>query len=57
MQIRRLPVLNRNKRLVGIVSLADLTEGAQPQQTGVTLSAISREAAVTRVPSGVRVDW
>ena len=42
-QIRRLPVLNRSKRLVGIVSLADLTDSAQPQQTGVALSAISRE--------------
>jgi len=41
-QIRRMPVLNRNKRLVGIVSMADLTESAQPQQTGATLSAISR---------------
>jgi CBS domain-containing protein len=42
-QIRRLPVLSRNKRLVGIVSLADLTDSAQPHQTGVVLSAISRE--------------
>jgi CBS domain-containing protein len=42
-QIRRMPVLNRDKRLVGIVSMADLTERAQPQQTGATLSAISRQ--------------
>lgn len=41
-QIRRMPVLNRAKRLVGIVSLGDLTEAAQPQQAGRTLSAISR---------------
>ena len=41
-QIRRMPVLNRAKRLVGIVSLGDLTEAAQPQMTGRTLSAISR---------------
>lgn len=41
-QIRRLPVLNRQKRLVGIVSLGDLSEAAQPQQAGRTLSAISR---------------
>lgn len=41
-QIRRMPVLSRNKRLVGIVALADLTINAQPQQTGATLSAISR---------------
>jgi CBS domain-containing protein len=42
-QIRRMPVLNRAKRLVGIVSLGDLTEAAQPQATGRTLSAISRQ--------------
>ncbi|CAN7575320.1 CBS domain-containing protein [Phenylobacterium sp. LjRoot225] len=41
-QIRRMPVLNRNKRLVGIVAMADLTASAQPEQTGATLSAISR---------------
>jgi CBS domain-containing protein len=28
-QVRRLPVLNRNKRLVGIVSLGDLVIGAE----------------------------
>ena len=42
-QIRRMPVLNRNKRLVGIISMADLTDSAQPHQTGAALSAISRE--------------
>jgi len=42
-QIRRMPVLSREKRMVGIVSMADLTDGAQPQQTGAALSAISRE--------------
>lgn len=41
-QIRRMPVLSRGKRLVGIISIGDLTDGAQPQQTGRTLSAISR---------------
>jgi CBS domain-containing protein len=41
-QIRRLPVISRDDRLVGIVSIGDLTGGAQPQQTGRTLSAISR---------------
>ena len=42
-QIRRMPVLSREKRLVGIVAMADLTDSAQPQQTGAALSAISRE--------------
>lgn len=41
-QIRRMPVLNSEKRLVGIVSIGDFTDSAQPQQTGRTLSAISR---------------
>ena len=41
-QIRRMPVLNQAKRLVGIVSLGDLTEATQPQLAGQTLSAISR---------------
>ncbi|MDX1541214.1 MAG: CBS domain-containing protein [Geminicoccaceae bacterium] len=39
-QIRRLPVLNRDKRLVGIVALADIareTSGATDQaMTGVS---------------------
>jgi CBS domain-containing protein len=42
-QVRRMPVLNRAKRLVGIVSLADLTESAQPHWTGQALSEISRQ--------------
>ncbi len=40
-QVRRLPVLNRDKRLVGILSLGDLAvmEGGQP--AGEALSGIS----------------
>jgi CBS domain-containing protein len=41
-QIRRMPVLSHEKRLVGIVSIGDLTAAAQPQQTGQALTAISR---------------
>jgi CBS domain-containing protein len=41
-QIRRVPVLNRNKRLVGIVSLGDLSVETQNQQlAGKTLEGIS----------------
>ena len=42
MRVRRLPVVNRDKRLVGIVSLADLaiTEGEQP--AGKAVEGISR---------------
>jgi CBS domain-containing protein len=42
-QIRRMPVLNRDKRLVGIVAIADLSAAAKPQETGATLTQISRE--------------
>jgi CBS domain-containing protein len=40
-QIRRLPVLNRQKRLVGIVSLANMSSQA-PGVVGDALSAISQ---------------
>ena len=42
MKVRRLPVVNRDKRLVGIVSLADLaTEGSLPR-TAQALHGISQ---------------
>lgn len=42
-QIRRLLVLNRDKRLVGIVSLADLaTKTPREQEVGETVSHISQ---------------
>jgi CBS domain-containing protein len=41
-QVRRLPVLNRQKRLVGIVSLGDLAVETQDEQlAGSTLEAVS----------------
>ncbi len=39
-QIRRLPVLNENKRLVGIVSLGDLAKGAHERAPGIALAGI-----------------
>src|SRR5437588_557197 len=47
-KIRRLPVLDRNKRLVGIVSLADLTakSNGHAAKTGMTLSAITEPGGV-----------
>jgi len=41
-QVRRLPVMNRQKRLVGVVSLGDIAKRKQPL-AGKALSGISRE--------------
>jgi CBS domain-containing protein len=45
-QIRRLPVLNRDKRLVGIVSLGDLALKSKPKTAGEAVAAISRPGGV-----------
>jgi CBS domain-containing protein len=48
-QIRRLLVLNRDKRLVGIVSLGDLaTEGGDRQEAGKVLQNVSEPAMPRR---------
>lgn len=41
-QVRRLPVMNRDKRLVGIVSIADLSRKTRPNTTGKAVAAISQ---------------
>ena len=41
LQVRRLPVLNRDKRLVGIISLGDLAV-SQPKPAGEALHSISK---------------
>ena len=41
-QVRRLPVLNRNKRLVGIIALGDIALVQSGNGTGAALSGISR---------------
>lgn len=46
-QIRRLPVLNRNKRLVGIVSLGDMAVEAGTQISGEALKEISQPVHAT----------
>lgn len=43
MQVRRLPVMNRDKRLVGLVSLGDLSRASQKQAAGA-LREISEPA-------------
>ena len=40
-QVRRLPVVNRDKRLVGIVSFADLARTEQPTTVGRAVSHVS----------------
>jgi len=41
-QIRRFPVLNGNKHLVGIISIGDLATSAGQEAAGVALAGISR---------------
>lgn len=42
LQVRRLPVLNRDKRLVGIISLGDLAANGEAARTGEALGSISK---------------
>lgn len=39
-QVRRLPVLNRDKRLVGVVSLADAALKEDPATVGIAMSGV-----------------
>jgi CBS domain-containing protein len=41
MKVRRMPVVNRDKRLVGIISLGDLARREDASTTGHTVSEIS----------------
>jgi CBS domain-containing protein len=41
MKIRRLPVVNRDKRLVGIISFGDLARNEDPTTAGEAISQIS----------------
>jgi CBS domain-containing protein len=47
LQVRRLAVLDRDKRLVGIVSLGDIAQKAKDKTTGQTLEEISEPARPT----------
>ena len=46
-QVRRLPVLNRDKRLVGVVALADLGRG-EPDAAQSALEGVSEPTGKTR---------
>jgi CBS domain-containing protein len=41
-QVRRLAVVDRDKRLVGVVSIGDLSMSARPDRAGQSLSQISQ---------------
>jgi len=43
-QVRRLPVVNRDKELVGIVSLGDLSNADAKAETGAALGRIAQSA-------------
>jgi CBS domain-containing protein len=40
-QLRRMPVLNRDKRLVGVLSLADVAQGHDAESTGIAFGGIT----------------
>lgn len=42
-KVRRLPVVDREKRLVGILSVGDLAQAEDARTTGRTLASISRQ--------------
>ncbi len=54
-QIRRLPILNRDKRMVGIVSVGDMATEASIQLSGEALREICRRRNAPPEPPAVRV--
>jgi Mg/Co/Ni transporter MgtE len=44
-QVRRLPVVNRAKQLVGIVAIADIAASEAPEVVGDAVSGISEPSA------------
>ena len=55
-QVRRLPVLDRNKRLVGIVALGDLAvDASEMQPAAEALAGISKPTPLTVDPAHSRI--
>lgn len=44
-RVRRLPVVDRNKRLVGVVSFGDVAQAAERKEVGETQQEFTRECA------------
>jgi len=53
-QVHRLPVVNRDKRLVGVLSLGDLAVGEGPRLAGEALAGISRPGGLHSQTGGPR---
>ncbi|HWL81012.1 MAG TPA: CBS domain-containing protein [Roseomonas sp.] len=53
-QLRRLPVLNREKHLVGILSLGDIAMGEAPLPAAAALAGISRPGGARSQTGGPR---
>jgi CBS domain-containing protein len=47
-QVRRLPVVNRDKRLVGIISIGDVAGRTAPDEVGQAIAGISERGAQHR---------
>lgn len=54
-QVRRLPVINRDKRLVGILSLADMAKKGDAIATAEALEGITRQGGAHSQSTGVRM--
>jgi CBS domain-containing protein len=52
LQVRRLPVISRDKRLVGILSLGDIAREHEPQQAGEALQGIARPGGLHTQANG-----
>lgn len=53
-QVHRLPVVNRDKRLVGILSLGDIAMGETPHLAGAAMAGISRPGGAHSQTGGAR---
>ena len=53
-QVRRLPVVNRDKRLVGILSLGDVAMGERPRLAGEAVAGVSRPGGAHSQTGGPR---